>query len=91
MWSYEIRSEVTHVPVMDGIGEPYVQAPTEPGGVFHLNFGAPFEPFELKRYEAAVGVRCHVRRTQDGTSQTCGGAVLSVEPLRVALDGEGWS
>jgi hypothetical protein len=89
MWAYELISEATGVPLMADLGEPYVMGPTARGGVFSLTFPKDFGR-DVVRYEPAVGVPCHVVRTRDEEREECKGAVNSVEPLRVTLDGAGW-
>lgn len=89
MWSYELISDVSGVPVTTDLGEPFVIGPSERGGVAHLTFPKDFG-FDFVRFEAAVGARCRVVRLRDGQREECGRAVSSVQPLRVSLDGSGW-
>jgi hypothetical protein len=89
MYSYELISDRSSVPPMTDLGEPYVRGPSSRGGVSYLTFPKDFG-FEVVRYEGAVGARCRVVRTRDRESQERGGAVSSVSPLRVTLDGGGW-
>jgi hypothetical protein len=90
MWSYECISDASNVPAMTDLGSPGVLGPNSPGGVSQLTFLQDFG-HDFVRYEPAVGVRCKVVRTNDdGVHQERGGAVLSVQPLRVSLDGAGW-
>jgi len=45
---------------------------------------------EPSRYGPAVGKRCRVLRSCEGLTTQCGGAVSSVEPVQVSLDGAGF-
>jgi hypothetical protein len=88
MYSYRVVSEASGVPEMTDLEPAYMEEPTSrDGGCIAFDSGYEMNPTP---YEPAVGRRCTVIRTAGGRSQECGGAVESVTPVRVALDGGGW-
>ncbi|MGN6867439.1 MAG: hypothetical protein ACTHMY_03435 [Solirubrobacteraceae bacterium] len=90
MWEYEVHSEAADVPAMTDLGQPHISTPARRGDCFDISFPSG-DLMTLVRYESAVGRLCVVRRSQDGVTQQCGGAVVHVTPnVRITLNGEGW-
>lgn len=80
---------VSSVPEMTDLEAVSVETPAPKGDVFGIEFSANYQ-MDPTTYELAVGVTCRIIRTRDGQDQECGGAVRSVTPLSVSVNGEGF-
>jgi hypothetical protein len=89
MDTYRVISDVSRVSEMSDLQATYVGQPGRRGDCFDVEFSANYQ-MNPTPYEPAVGARCRVIRTRDGEDQECGGAVRSVVPLSISLDGEGF-
>jgi hypothetical protein len=89
MDSYRVISDVSSVPEMADLEAVWVESPASKGAVFRIDFSADYQTNPVA-YEPAVGVTCRVIRTRDGRDEECGGAVRSVTPLSVSVNGEGF-
>jgi hypothetical protein len=88
MDTYRVISDVSSVPEMAELQASYVGQPARRGDCFDIDFSVNFQ-MNPTPYEPAVGARCRVIRERDGAEQECGGAVRSVVPLSISLDGAG--
>jgi hypothetical protein len=82
-----------NIPHLD-LADVYETRPPKPGGTFFINATAAqdlrFDPnFHL--YDGAVGEPCRVERTRDGKLEVCGGILARIDPVRVHMQGAGWS
>jgi hypothetical protein len=75
---------------MDDLTATYLEEPRQiDGGFIALALSLDFS--ELATHEKAVGRRCVVTRVLDsGEERNKGGAVKSIQPLQVQLDGGLW-
>jgi hypothetical protein len=67
-----------------------ISPPGQRGGVFPIH-AVIDDSILLKPYEASIGGRCRVERTENDRCVVCHGAVASLDPVRIMADGSGWS
>ena len=89
MYMYRVISDISSVPEMTDLEAAYIEQPSRRECGL-ISFSRNYQLNPMMPYQLAVGVRCRVIRTSGERSQECGGAVKSITPVRVVLDGEGW-
>ena len=89
IYEYQIISDVGDVPVIADLGQPSIHTVLGIRSGNCLVFGAVYG-LEALRYEGAVGSTCRVIRREGERVEECGGAVTSVNPVTVDLDGAGF-
>jgi hypothetical protein len=90
MDSYRVISDLTGVPEMTDLRATYVKEPgRRDGGMIMFDADYTLDP-RFIQLDRAVGARCVVVRTRDGRESRKGGAVETISPPRVMLDGGPW-